>query len=1485
MESSNSHDSRNSMRVLPYTIIPGTVYQIACIVFDPASFVPSFSRQLVAVVPSNIQALIVGGPEQSIGLYEGLTLDASSSYDADQNPEFYRGFSANLRFLWSCASLTPIVSEKCNLDILSPLTSQRITVSASDTSINATSLFRVVVTKDRRQSEAMVKITVVASATLSVISFLQPAPGGKPFNVDKPLTLQMQVTRPTADQIELVVEELNRERQSNVVQSTQYINLNDARRSPGVFYYSLPPNTLKSGTSYLLKAKEVGSSMWTSISVSTNNPPKPGLFEIQMVGEATLGKHMFRARMWTDEHLPLFYTFGYMTSTGSKLLVQPKSQHSTAFARLFSSNVSVTCFLDVYDALDAVSSLQHNVILVGPSIPHQIDINSIIVPTSFVELISNLIYAPELQSIAASIVQMNSVSCEFAPDCVVLNRQSCKDASNTCGVCLSGFVGVNGDSNSPCISTADVSLLTMKGICSVDADCPTLMVCDLGVCVPQPKQCPMDCSGHGQCAFIDRVLGAKVDLCSIVDLFCVAQCDCDEGFGGDGCQRSSSQLSGIISERQEAINYIQYVLGDTLLATSFVKHLSMELAQVARSPGELSDIAGSAALASAMTVINSLAGANSSFSDLLPALQVLDVVQQTTFSPQLMSQILPEVETRIYQVVNVGSSSAQFVGQVYRAAFNKFLVTQPLLLSLPASPLEQAFSTPLPKAYTSLAFSSSNHKAVLPASLQLLNSQVVQTTVHNISSVPVRIGYDDRIGCSGFGCEVSVDIYFNKPLNNVVIPQQFQHNCSNVEEIKTFVCDSGEELQVYCTGNEDSVGVKVAICGYTSSVPVCSKMVDTEITDELCTRVSFDAIKITCMCDFSASVSGRRKLQSGYLSSAMDIIVTMQYEQVSSYIGVPATPTAQPTYQPSYPRIGLIIHTKLQVQDISTNISVVNGEIIRDSLYEILHRNITDIEMGYLNATIATVGDINLMSEVTIEAAMSMDTFCSINEAFMFYDQLIVSSLGLNGRLNSALSSVVAASSSSVLSTAFISSAESRIVDASSIPSSTPFCVERANTPSPTVAPTSISQGNSGGDTINSAGDSGSFSMFKSPGVLATYVGVLVFFVVLTVGYIILSNRNKVLMSGLADLSSDGEHKDKDRSLILGSLQGLKANDGEYNPERGSADGPIDDNGEYSYSVKQYQLSPPPMYSAPEGEEEELSPSHASMFGLEHLSPAKNKAVNRGVGALKPLGGRRSIRFADVAEGLGDDISLDPSESTLQYMQNLDIPPGFDDNASVASSQTELTASTQSSANRLASKSRGLNLHQLGGRRQVRLEEISEAGTFGDQISISGELASYYPDNADMPPDYTCPSNPMASLDAIVKQDGSSKSKVPSSVNRNLFGLQELGSKRPPCRPEDGASVGSTVDDLSMSDELASYYPDTDGLTPAYELSADPAARSLSPVKGQGATTAKTPVSRNLFGLQSLGSRKQPRVSEGADHDVDMDPNLPLEVSAMHPIV
>eukprot|EP00981_Chlorochromonas_danica_P007667 scaffold1845_cov178-Ochromonas_danica.AAC.1 len=1261
VQSSHFESNQASFKLYPYTLIPNAVYQITALIFDPLVGMPVSSRQLVHVRQGPLVAQIAGGPVQTLLSGEGLVLDASSSYDADQPSALFNGYGAGLKYEWVCIGEQPAVTDGCYVDILSSKTSPSIVISASSGIANTTSLFFVSIRKDNRHAEAHVRVKVVSSL-VSQVQFLQPSTSSM-FNIDNEMVLQMQVANPTGYYLDLAIFESGFQTDSFVLQTNQL----DA--TAPVFYYKLSAYALSGDKTYTFRARESGSSLshsWATLSVVTNAPPQPGEFDVLIGDNQKNASHMLRGRFWEDIHIPISYSFGYYSSSDVKILVQLKSQQSFAFAQLLSLSSNVTCFMDVYDNYGAVQRVNRTITLSSNHSHNSADV------ASLSEKLFSHPLNDDLFSIANGILYFEQANCTLAPNCRAMHRFECKSTAHTCGACLDGFIGVSGDDNTICLTPSDAEVLSYDSLCSSNDDCPSLTFCYSSRCAPIPKPCDSRfCSNNGMCKYVDNINGEVLSNCSIVDSFCSAICSCNDGFSGDRCQYTSSEFSKAIQLKSDLSQLFYGPSSELLLNSRLSSIILEELAEVARIPSLLSETTVLAIQNVSSSLLSVMALSNPTFEELIPSLLLVDRIQgvndwsNSTGNSSAVTTLLGATSDIIFNNVIPDIDADEFAGNSIRASFSAVSVEEELNMKVPRSDIEALFDLPQGKGSV-LSYSNSDSTQALAVSMQSFTSRSITSPQWRTTSLPVRISYDPSISCSTFDCSLDITLYNKRP-EQYFKPtiEEFNVTCAlNVEKIYTFSCLDGSSLELYCTGGYS--GVLVGICPYNATMPVCAKIVENVVSPDECSTLDYNADAVRCRCNLAASAATQRRLSTASFINSLDVVVTTQVQTVAAYVGEPIVPTAQPTYQPQYPHIGLIIQTYIHLSNVTANITSIEGKALKTSLYSVLRQNISDVVVEYVNAS--SVDLFERSSTVLLESSMSFSRFCSLEEAFAFYVAVVNHGVVATELFNNYMHVLATDAAVENLLEAFADDTHSLITQSSIIPTSTAYCAALSDTPSPTPMPTAssgTSSSNSGVDNVGATTTSN--GLLKSPSTLLSYLGILAVFVFITIAYIILSNRRSKIMTWLFGWSNEG-HQHKDRTL---NLQGLhvghvKGGESEFSPVQRSPKLSMNDQS-YEYNISTV-ASPPPIYQTTpypyDDESEGLSPNHASLFGIEHLASInKSEPRNRNIGQLRALGqhGGQGSEASDVGDsGMSGDghvsESHEPSRTSFSRLLNMSMP-------------------------------------------------------------------------------------------------------------------------------------------------------------------------------------------------------------------------------------
>lgn len=180
---------------------------------------------------------------------------------------------------------------------------------------------------------------------------------------------------------------------------------------------------------------------------------------------------------------------------------------------------------------------------------------------------------------------LNRVDCSNLPvsNCSLLKRQDCLLTDNTCGPCISGYVGVEGHDNTACLTPAQMTnllqgsaainsnsyptshllqhrrMLTLTS-CTNSSQCDHSEVCMDGLCTFPSKKCPNNCSGHGICEYVSTSTGQRIDDCHVGSFLCLSQCKCEQGYNLESCSVTDAELQHIQLVREAAANNLATVM-------------------------------------------------------------------------------------------------------------------------------------------------------------------------------------------------------------------------------------------------------------------------------------------------------------------------------------------------------------------------------------------------------------------------------------------------------------------------------------------------------------------------------------------------------------------------------------------------------------------------------------------------------------------------------------------------------------------------------------------------------------------------------------------------------------------------------------------------------------------------------------------------------------------------------------------------------------
>jgi hypothetical protein len=504
---------------------------------------------------SGMTATIAGAPVRGASTQDTITVDASGSRDIDYP-------TAALVYTWSCAVFSPSFGDPCvgfPTSSSSILTILPATMSALTYTITAS-----VANSAGTVAVASVRIALEETRVPSVV---MSSPQTK-YNVESKVILTATIATPvssaTASWDSSTIADF-----STGGYALTGLTRNLPLSASNIFQLSIGGDKLVAGLSYTFalsvkydSATNARTSV-TTVTITMNAAPSGGALLITpLTGQALTDDFTFFTSQWTDDaaDLPLRYVLAtYVLDPVNLNVIKTSDVVPYATSKLGQGLESlgyvingVAIAMDIYSSTANVSSTVT---------VRQAGSTQIVVSTSTASLNTALEQGNPtavVQSIGAAIPSLNAALCNRLPaPCPSINRRVCSETANTCGPCLAGFVGPQGDSNIPC---RNVSALRQIGkSCNSGVDCATGQ-CVTGKCADVAKTCPNDCLGRGACVFYD-LYGEVLSECSITDPSCRAACICNPDRFGVSCQLSAFEYGQVSSLRDKMCYSIYHTLG------------------------------------------------------------------------------------------------------------------------------------------------------------------------------------------------------------------------------------------------------------------------------------------------------------------------------------------------------------------------------------------------------------------------------------------------------------------------------------------------------------------------------------------------------------------------------------------------------------------------------------------------------------------------------------------------------------------------------------------------------------------------------------------------------------------------------------------------------------------------------------------------------------------------------------------------------------
>ena len=521
----------------------------------------------------------------------------------------------------------------------------------------------------------------------------------------------------------------------------------------------------------------------------------------------------------------------------------------------------------------------------------------------------------------------------LANSCNRLNREPCKATKETCGKCLAGFVGEDGDKNTACvdplqISTDFVRRLTVGDNCNGDGDCGVWESCDIETrsCKATLKSCVQDCSGHGNCQYVTSAGQRELPLeynCTLDNEMCSAQCACEEGYNGEICDYLTADFIDRQNVKYSMLLGLQELIESEDVTEDSIANWIETLESLYVNEKEYFNTSADFATSLVFILFDYVSQYDISSSSVRALQSVIDEVSiyESAVALSDMYGLLNSYTSSIVSKISPGESISLTTGKVSVSISSFSSVESNFVVQLPMTNLQALQSDTFLRSIEIVMNPEKVDKMTdVTIALLSLDSSLARANQQGID----RSGYG-TLYRMGFGVDsdiLKVIMSSGNPSGvqeagsyaklimsndwdvNYLQNQSYQSdwsvgfitNCSfgNVRRTLRTCPGSNVTIEHSC----DGIGGEIrSSCPryYDTLVPSCNIFVSNESPlDSGCELVSFDSMQTVCHCPlelfFSRTTANRRRLQGDDLE--VDFVTVTNSESISTEF-IPMFPSSK----------------------------------------------------------------------------------------------------------------------------------------------------------------------------------------------------------------------------------------------------------------------------------------------------------------------------------------------------------------------------------------------------------------------------------------------------------------------------------------------------------------------------------------------------------------------------------------------------------------